>query len=226
MKLMVISLLIIFLTPIVVSLNFTLNSPEKVQQNQEFTVSIQSDTAETNDIKIYVEDPSASPKTISEIQNIDEWQNSYFYLKQIFPQQTEFKLKVKKQGDWQICARLRAKSPSQPVCNTISVIQSENVGGQEEAEKVEKTKKEDKQKNKDQEVKTTQVQPSNQVPVQTSNYEKISQPVKTEKILLNPPNNSTALTYTSKKERTIQWVSLSFTGLTIIIVILLALRKL
>src|SRR3989338_2307343 len=105
------------------SQNFTFNSPESAVLSSPFQVSLDLSTPDSKiyDVKVYAEDPSSSPKTISEIFDGSSWQNSYFYLKGVFPAQKTFDIRINKEGSWQLCARLKNSTTLAPVCNLITI---------------------------------------------------------------------------------------------------------
>jgi predicted RND superfamily exporter protein len=226
MKLMAISLFLIFLIPTISAISFSLETPSEVKVNDEFTVSIISQETDTHDVKIFVEDPSSSPKTISEILNLEEeWQNSYYYVKQAFPQQTIFQLKINSPGNWQICSRLRKSSPSTPTCNDITVVATDNT------EKIAPNKKTDNQEDSIDNNSNDTVADNNKAEQsQNNNLLNQFQPApfpNNEKLILGLPTNTQEnIPFTTKQQKTTQYIILSFTAFTIIIIILLALRKL
>ena len=85
--LLVLSPIIIF-TAISSALEISIDSPNSVEVGERFYVSIDADTTETNDVKIFVHDSSDDKITqneyISEIYG-DEWQSSWNYIKEVFP---------------------------------------------------------------------------------------------------------------------------------------------
>ena len=108
------------------ALEFQLTSPESVNAKESFTVSIEASTSEKYDVKITVQD--SNKKIISEIYN-DGWKNPYYYLKSIFSDQKEFKIRVTgNPGKYDICARLRktGKTSFTEQCKEINVNQAVN----------------------------------------------------------------------------------------------------
>ncbi len=224
------------------AIEFQLSSPESVAQNEEFKVSITANESDNYDVKIYVEDPNSKPKTISEIYNGNEWQNSYFYIVNALPANSEFKLKIIKAGEWDICARLRKDSPTKPVCNNISVApsveQSQNEEQQEpnpnESPKEEQSSTNENNNNEAQESKKEQ-----NANISTGNAkEKINLSYQSgssnnsppEKIVLNSkPKNVIAKqdeTFITKTEKLRLSLIFSFISLCVVIIILFAIRRL
>lgn len=217
-------------SPLSVSaLNFSLNSPEEVFTDREFKVSISLDSQEVHDVKIYVEDPSSSPKTISEIFNGDEWQNSYYYLDEAYPNKSSFNLKILKEGDWKICLRVRKSStPSESLCNEISVkslIKEEPKITEEKTNDADKNEEESSEDDAHDESKNTKKYLDNNLSASKRKSNSSAHIQEQEIIFLNSKDNSvkTITTKELKKDLTIFY---SFTGACIIIIILLALRKL
>ena len=234
-RLFIIILTVISLIPISLALDFSLDSPDSVNQDEEFIVTINSNETDTYDVKIFVEDPSSSPKTISQIFNEDEekYQNSYFYLKEIFPQQSEFKIKITKAGNWEICARLRKSSPSFPICNPITVEENQNEETQEENEEAEQDAEEEQD---NEEIEQNIEEENTTQPEDTSKEESEKQlenptisPTSQEPIFLNQKieeNPKASQVLRTKQEKILLYIVYAFTLFTIIIIILLALKKL
>ena len=105
MKVTAISLLLILL-PVVSAIDFDMDYPDSVNLNDEFSVSLSAETQETYDIKLFVQNNNTN-EIISRIYN-DGWKNPYYYLKEVFPNNTNFMVKVTNQSDNPVlCARLR-----------------------------------------------------------------------------------------------------------------------
>ena len=115
----------LFLLPNISALNFNIDSPEKVKVNESFFVIIEAQTSEVYDVKIFVE--NSDKKIISEIYN-GGWKNPRYYLLSVFPQQSKFEIKVLSAGDYPICARLRKpeKTNFDEQCNNITATNTAN----------------------------------------------------------------------------------------------------
>ena len=201
------------LIPTALALEINLTSPDSVSLNEEFEVSITADTLETHDVKIYVEDENS--KTISQILNGNEWKSSYYYIKAAFPENKEFKLKVTKQGIWDICLRIRKDGTSSPVCNTITVLSSSTEEKQEIKEQL-------AEKTKEPENTTIQSLSNPIIPLEET--------AENTRIVLNSKPSDSQIkkqeVFTTKKERTRLAIIYGFSVFSVVIIILLALRKL
>lgn len=210
-------IILLLLSPTISAIAINFDSPSSVEINEEFTVTIDADSQETHDVKIFVhtsEDKKiARGEYISEIYE-EDWADSWFYIKESFPEKVEYKIKViESPGERKICVRLRKTSTqtTKIECKDLSVLESEQV---QEAPSFEETPAQPD----DEEKKETQVksEPKTQkLSIETN-----------EKILLNSPDSDPPVEVITKKEKTRQGILYSFIFLTIAIVILLALRRL
>ncbi len=232
---MVISLFFLVLLPVILALEIQLNAPDSVNMDEEFKASISADTQEVYDVKIFVEDNSS--KTISQIFNIDKWQSSYYYLKSAFPSQSEFSLKITKAGEWEICARLRksAQSPSSPTCRPIIVLVNLNEEkNQDNMDIIEKNEQEnlgELNENEKNNIRKNESNSENNKEIVIYNINKsdsqINNPIKIqEKIILNNPKKKEQPVFTTKYEKLRNGIVYSFIALCIIIIALLALKRL
>ncbi len=220
MKVMVISFLLLFLISNVSGLNFSIESPSEA--GNEFNVKIISDENEKYDVKIFV--GNSTSKTISEIFS-DGWKSSYYYVKSAFPEKKEFRIKVNDfEGETKVCARLRKVNSTSfsESCNNIK-INNEKVEGSEnvEEEKIEDDKEKIITENKNSEIEEKLKE--------EEKVENISNKIESDfidgKIILNEVKKDNEI-FISKREKTRTWVVYSFTIFCVIIIILLALRKL
>jgi len=213
---MVISLLIPFCS----ALEIDLDSPKEVETGEEFTVSVSADSDETFDVKIFVHDSDDEKilrsEYVSEIfdEEEDSWEDPWFYIKEVFPDQDEYEITVPKEdGKMEICLRLRDSSNTdggfEQVCNKIKVIREEQEDDEED-----KTEKEDEEPAAQEK---TDYQP-----------EEISLAPE-EKIMLNSvetrPLNSPNETKTKDGTKT-TFILYGFTGFCVLTIVLLSLRKL
>ena len=230
-----------FLSPIVLAASFDFSSPNSVSIKNEFVVSISSDLTKTYDVKIFVEDLNSSPRTISETFNPDtqEWQNSYYYIKQIFPIEKNFKVRILKSGNWEICVRLR-ESTTETKCKNISVIESDDKpkeeSSQSETESIEDNSSELNQESPDLEEENSQKKDESSIektiiPIPNNTEIKnkeltLSQKTNNSPINLNPIETKESTEIITKQEKIRLGVIISFTLLTIFLIVLLALKKL
>ncbi len=127
-KLLVISFLIAL--PLVSALTITFSAPETVEIDEEFTVTISADSEEIHDVKIFVhtsEDEKISrSEYISDIYHDGAWLDSWFYIKEAFPDEREYKIKIfESSGEREICVRLRKTSTQTASieCQKIEVLE-------------------------------------------------------------------------------------------------------
>ena len=120
-----------------IALELLLNSPNKVEVNEEFQVSIDLDSQDLYDIKVFAhnsQDEGVSrDEYISEIFNTekDDWQSSWNYLSRSFPNEDKYKFKIlKSPGERQICVRVRKSGADASIskCNSIIVADSNKIG--------------------------------------------------------------------------------------------------
>ena len=109
-----------FLVSFASSLEFQLISPSSSNVNTSFSVSISSSVSDVYDVKLFVHDDS---KEFCEIYYDGKWNNPFYYLKGVFPQTTEYKVRAYYSGTTKICARLRKTNSSSftEVCNPITI---------------------------------------------------------------------------------------------------------
>ncbi len=236
-------MLIIIATAIsesVFAIEFTLISPESVDENSEFEVSIVANTAEVYDVKVFV------PKVIgvytysrditSQIYNGEVWRNAWYYIESVFPQQYIFRKKVINfTGETEICARLRIPegAVSTPVCNSITINADNNANNEqpqsnsqnnpnENDDDEEDNNSDDESGNNNPINSTTGNAANNIIPVSNQNAQTPN------KIVLNTAKNknSPISVERTKESKIRQGVIYSFVGLCIILIVLLAWRKL
>lgn len=213
MKLIISLILLLLVLPNISALDFGLDSPDEVKLNEEFTATINADTSDIYDVKIFVhtsEDQKiTSDECISEIYNND-WENPWYYLKESFPDKKQYKIRViSNSGNQEICARLRKTGASafDTKCNPIAIKDSEIKEPEQTPEEPEKQSREK---------------------ISFPSPEKTISPAATNdtKLTLNSPAQQTLKPLTTKQGKTRAYLAYSFTIFTIIIIILLALRKL
>lgn len=217
-----------FLIPIAASLEIDLEFPDEVEIDEEFTVEISADSDEEYDVKIFVHESDSDEidrdDYVSEIydEGDESWEDSWYYLKNTFPDQEEYELRIfDGEGDLEICVRLRESSDRdagfEQECDLIEVFEAEtdedeNKRGSEESRDGPRI------------WRNTQEEEPRETELET---EALSQPQ--EKIILNknPPKKE------QEKEKIItpegnkrNILIYSFTGFCILVIVLLALRKL
>jgi len=226
MKVMVISLLMLLL-PLTSALEFNMSYPDPVTINEEFSIALSIDSSDTYDVKIFVKN-SETGKTISEIFNID-WKNPYYYLKEAFPEKTEFSVIVRDQSENAlICARLR-KSGSTGYSEKCGIIKindavldqsSEEASGEDnegppEEEETEPTTQEAEQ------IAIQDFVPSKEPEKDTS----LEVSVESGPIRLNAKSSENKV-FTTTDGKLRLFLAYSFTAFTILIVIFLIWKKL
>lgn len=234
----VISLTILILLLIQVSAqDFQFTSPESVNINNSFSISIMASTQEVHDVKIFVQDSNRN--IISEIFNT-EWKNPFYYLKSAFPEQTEFKIRILEYADnSSICVRLR-KSGARPFtekCNEINILQispsqelnNENNTTEDNNQNIietteqipEEIKKPAEENNTNNNLEQKQIK---NISYQNQQIENLNN----EKIILNskPVKKEIQTVYTTKYDKIKLGIIYSFIAFCIIIIILLAFKQL
>nr|AQS33457.1 hypothetical protein [uncultured archaeon] len=203
------------------ALEISINSPLEVDLNEEFTVSINADSSETHDVKIFIhssdDEKIEQNEYISEIYS-DGWKNPYYYLKESFPEKKEYKIKATSSPAKEICARLRKTGTSSfsTQCQSIKVLKSET---EEETEDAEEDNEEIKENASIGNIQDDLPQQQIAQPSQLS--------LNSEKLFLNSPSEEKAQkTFITKQEKTRLGIIYSFTAFTLVVIILLALKKL
>src|SRR3989344_4662085 len=116
----------IFIFPLVCAAEFQFDSPKEAELKTSFSVTLESDSSETSDVKIFIQDTDS--KTISQTYTDGNWKSSYYYLKSVFPGKKEFEIQALKSGSFSLCARLRptGKSSFSEKCNPITISEGTN----------------------------------------------------------------------------------------------------
>lgn len=230
MRLTVISILSFLLIPAASAVEFTFDSPESVNLGEQFQVSLSSNSVGEYDVKVFVHN-SSGPKIkqneiISQIKNGDNWQDSWNYVKSAFPSQTIFNINIIGQpGDRNICVRLRKVNQSlfEELCKPISVdtnYEKDVNDGPEIIEKSEKNKIIEEYV-EDKGTITPSIISENVI---NTDYN-VKKP--DEKIILNKKKtNQDETLYITKQEKSRLYLVYGFSVFCLIIIILLAMRKL
>ena len=213
------------------ALEFSFDSPSEVEEEKEFSVSIQEEyDGKSYDVKIFVYEESFS-NTVSEIYDGSNWRNPFRYLKNVFPDDVEFSVRVLEFiGETEICARLRedGKTSYNQVCNKIVILEKTSDLDNEEGSSAQKEDEANQNEDGVEEERTgNNLQVKKEV-VPLADNSKMSS---NEKIVLNPPFEETepqeeSKTFASKQEKLRNGVIYAFLAFIVILIILIALRKL
>jgi len=209
--------ILLLLLPLVSSFDFSFVSPPEVIQEEEFSISISSEsTSDLYDVKVYVNDAS---REFSEIYDGEEWKSPYYYLISVYPETKEYRVKSHFIGETNICIKLRktGSSSATQVCNPIRInpavpSEEDNLDSAVESEDMAE-------------------EPSyDEIILETTsseqNLEEFSPPkYNTEKIVLNPIKEEVSF-FMSKEEKIRLSMIYAFSFLCIIIIALLLLKKL
>ncbi len=240
MKSTVISLFFFIMAIQVASaIDFSLNSPTSTDLNEEFSVSLSAETTDIYDVKIFAIDKDSE---ITSLIYNDGWKNAYYYIKETFPDEKDYKIKIiHSNGNQQICARLRqtGKTSYSELCNDIEVngdISSNDESTSDLTNKKTSTNKTSK-KSSDNSKKIIVQQESPQVINNsiTNNPETQSQKISINdetpnqgKIILNNIPSKEDLPkkdYSSSKNRMMIWIAYSFAAFCAAILALIFFKK-
>ena len=213
------------------AITFSFDYPKIIQKNQEFSIKLNSEVNENYDVKAYVYHDT---KEYSEILSDGKWGSAHFYLISAFPETNEFTLKSHYLGETDICVQMRKSGTkkSDRICNPITVEENSSQNNEDNNSESDDTKDNQTEnivqdynsKNKDKKVILNYENKNTQKKVVN-----LSSKSK-EKIILNSPNTNSSKSaqqeFTSKKYAFRIWIVYSFTGLCVMIIILLSLRKL
>lgn len=222
MKVTAISFALIFFALISLTsaaIDFTFSSPASVEINESFPILISATTSDKYDVKIFVQD-NETTATISEIYD-SGWRNPFKYILSAFPDKSSFDIRAIIHSDKaQICVRLRKTDTSSPTytkCAPISIVRPSSSGG----EKIEPEEKANKTENIQ-----AQTPEKDFIPIANSDMQPVPNQLEDSgRIVLNSKSPSDNI-FVTKDEKLRQWAVYSFTFLTILIVIFLALKKL
>jgi hypothetical protein len=239
LKVMAISIIAFLLLPLTTAaFGLTLDSPEEGLINEKFEVKIDADSSELFDVKIFVHDSEGGVVTrdeyTSEIYN-DGWKDPWYYLLEAFPAKKQYTIIVPdKIGRQDICVKLRKTDAPATIfktCNEILVVSLEGKSEEEEDEPViepepevfeQETQEMIEKKNEPPQENIT-LEPIVLNPPPSETPEKTEQQVETEEHALEQPEVAET---TTKSETIRTWITYSFIGFAIVIIILLSLRKL
>jgi len=229
MKVMAISFALLFSLPLISALDFQITSPDYFEIDENLSVSISAETSEIYDVKIFVQNQES--KTISEIYN-DGWKTPYYYIKESFPNRKEYSIRIIKEADnYELCTRLRktGKATYTQECKFLS-------SSEQEVQDSQPQESNDSEQNNTSKIESTTIEPIEPTKLEKNDSETtennissdppINQEIENKKITLNSPQNNEQEVLVTKQEKTRLWAIYAFTIFCIIIIILLALRKL
>ena len=232
---------IILSLPSVSALDFNFSSPDEVEQNESFQVSISAETSLIWDVKIYINDAQNAGE-YSETLVGEEWKNPYRFLDSVFPSQNLFTIRALQLGYFNICASLRDSS-TYTKCNNITIIENSSPPDEEPEEQTpENTTQNDSQTAEtddnnsdleDEENSTGIVNKSSVQSVKSSaSSTQTSSQEDNEVIYLNKKpasdsiSGSSISSFMTREEKVRLWMAYGFAGFCVLILLFVALRKL
>jgi len=224
MTVMVISF--IFGFSIVSALEFSFSSPGSVEVEEEFEVTIDYETEDLYDVKIFVYEDEIS-NIVSKVYHDEEWKNPFYYLQDVFPAEKTFKIKVIDFiGDTEICVRLREANETSGYDQSCTAIE---IGEAEESENADEENNGDGESDNDESNGD-----DNLIQDNGQEFDQLSDTLNEKgKIILNSPieniekgEETGDKVFISKQERLRFFIVISFLVLAVVLIILLALRKL
>jgi len=210
-------------SPVVYALDFSFDSPSEAEVNEEFEVTINAQTGDIYDVKIFVyHETKKREGLISEIYFDGAWKSSYYYLQDVFPAESKFKNKVLSFAEGaEICVRMRLAEQTDfdEICKEIDIKESSspNTNSQNNNEL-------DEEKETNLETKKIEV-----LVDENKNNKNEQTEVTNKKIVLNKAEekkDAEESYFISKEEKVRKWVLYSFLGFCVVLIILLALKKL
>ncbi len=156
MKFMAISFFLIVILPLASSLEFSFSSPSSAKINENISISISHESSEqlsgTYDVKIFAQNQEG--KVISEIYN-EGWKSAFYYIKESYPSISKYTIRIRLEGGWQLCVRLRktGKTTFFEKCSSISISpqSKSNLQEDEDNEYQNESDSDDYQENEDNE---------------------------------------------------------------------------
>ena len=115
-----------FIVPSVLALEFTIDASEIVQENTPFGVTLNVDSADSYDVKIFAHQGDKN-SYVSQMNDGGAWRSPRTYMKEAFPSQETYEVKIVEfVGEAELCARLRKTGTSSfsEVCQPITVGES------------------------------------------------------------------------------------------------------
>ncbi len=209
------------ISPLISALSISISYPDSIKSGERFDVEVMADSDELYDVKVFVhnsDDNSISRgEYVSEIYK-DGWRDSWNYLRASYPSQKIYSVKViDSYGKLNLCARLR-KTDTQTTSITCEEIY------------VEKTvQKESESTTSDWMENLEEIEIFSESRIDTDQLGKLqnlnSGPQ--ERIILNSldKNSTQKEAIISKKEKSRNLILYSFSFILLVIVVLLALKK-
>ena len=219
------------ISPFVSALDFQFNSLDSIKLDENLSLSISASVTEVYDVKIFAR--SSNGSTLSEIYD-GGWRNPYRYIKESFPSQNEYSIKVIKTSDsYELCVRLRktGKSNYDENCKFIT-LDEPGSSSPPQSEQSQDDKDENESAQNEIIVKNSTASTSTPTNTPSNTDDPPDNTIKNDstkgRIVLNPKTSSIKeeSSFITKEEKTRLWIVYAFTTFTIIIVILLALRRL
>lgn len=209
------------------ALEFSFTSPDEIEAETEFEVQILAEASETYDVKIYVFDDA---QQYCEIYDGTAWRGPYRYISESFPSQTTYRLISHYIGETEICVQLRKTGGSNfdKLCKPITISGSSG-GNNNQNNQTNETSGNNNQENDEgqnnQEINNQENMQENiqQEPIQLSDN---NEQVNNERIVLNSPKESEDASFMTDEQKFRVWILYGFTFLCLVIIILLALRRL
>jgi hypothetical protein len=232
---MAISILLVFSIHLTQAAELTLDSPDSVEINEEFKVSINLNLLESEeyDVKIFIHD--SDDEKISREEYISEiydggWKDSYYYIKGSFPASKEYEIRATSSpGDRIICLRLRKSSSEdsgfEQICKPIEITASK------ESSKTKTEDSEEKSTASGSDEKQSLDQPQAIATTENQQFDSLTEERVSvnEKIVLNAKTENakqTTETFSTKQDKIKRGIIYSFVIFCVVIITLLALKKL
>ena len=220
-------------------MEFSLDAPGKVQVNESFSVGVSADTTDDYDVKLFVHGGEYSD-ILSEIEKNGEWSNPYYYVKGVFPGQKAFTLRVLEgEGERELCGRLRKSGGSgfDQTCVNLTVFAGEGDPGDDSDEGDDgnggegtDSDENDSDEDGDSEERGEDLGEESELERRVEERGISGWVVQDEQIVFNPDSSSSGVSeaevFVTSSERKRLWLIYGFTGLTLVVVLLLSLRKL
>jgi len=221
-----------FSASLVFAIEFSFSSPSSIAFNTSFSTSLSAETSDVYDVKIFVEESNTT--TISEIYDGASWKNPFYYLKEKFPSQKEYLIRVVKnsQNPMQICARLRKTNSSSfsEKCNPIALIQGNSDGNNNQNSSSQNSSSANQQSQTN--ITTSNSTAQSSTPQSSDSGTNLQDNSSKKRIVLNAPKETEQQSknsgdiFSTKEERTRLWLVYGFSFFCVFVIILLALRKL
>jgi alpha-L-arabinofuranosidase len=160
----------------------TLSSPASGMQGESFTITLDHNDSQTYDVKIVVQAGELSNLSKNIVEGKEK--SSFYYLKEAFPAQKEFTIKiVQVADDAELCVRLRlsGKSTFREACNPLVLTRA----SESETRKEETTKTTEKKEEK--ETKEKKREEIKEISSSESNTSQVQQKLSENSITLSEP---------------------------------------